>query len=309
MMYFTDKLIKYAVGAIAGAVLIGGYMSADIYNLQKKECETERIPPMCWVKNTPAMLVRMTTGLTSGVIAGTGLTFALGFFPAFIRDGKKYGVTGYASQAILFTTIALSGYVVITSGIIRAGDELAQLISPVDPLSPEERAVMTEKGRISVMETPNVKAFLDMIAYGEGMEKEPEFGYKTKVGYEKFNSYEQHPNDCVRISSINDCSTAAGRYQFLNRTWWSLQARLRLPDFSPTSQDKAAIQLLKDYGIYDLVKQGKIDKAIFKASRVWASMPSSYHNRSFYRGQSAKRVQSLRVKYNQYLEGYKKHEN
>jgi muramidase (phage lysozyme) len=305
-MILTDKLIKYAVGAIAGALFIGGYMSVDTYNLQKTECEKDRFPPVCWTTKTPAMLVRMTTNVVSGAIAGVGVFFIVGFFPNFLKAGKRYGISGYVSQTILFISITLGGYILITSGIIRVGDELAEFITPKDSLTPEQREAV-DKARIYVAPSEiNVKAFLDMIAYGEGMTNEPDGGYKTIVGYQRFSSYRQHPNKCIYIRSIRDCSTAAGRYQFLNKTWYRLQSRLRLPDFSPESQDKAAIQLLKDGGILHLIQQGKIDQAIFKSSRIWASMPKSYNNRSYYSNQPAKRVQDLRAKYNQFVKEYQK---
>ncbi|NBR71775.1 MAG: hypothetical protein EBT75_06755 [Proteobacteria bacterium] len=74
-------------------------------------------------------------------------------------------------------------------------------------------------------------------------------------------------------------STAAGAYQFIKPTWERVRqtkgARKRLVDFSPTSQDEAAVRLLDEIGATPLIQSGHIGDAIKVASRVWASLPGS----------------------------------
>jgi lysozyme len=48
-----------------------------------------------------------------------------------------------------------------------------------------------------------------------------------------------------------------------------------LPDFSPASQDAAAIEYLKDLGALRLIKAGDFNGALQKAGRAWASLPTS----------------------------------
>jgi lysozyme len=70
-------------------------------------------------------------------------------------------------------------------------------------------------------------------------------------------------------------SSAAGAYQLIKATWIRLRDKLQLPDFSPASQDLAAVQLLDDIGALKLVQAGDIQGALAKASKVWASLPGS----------------------------------
>jgi lysozyme len=71
-------------------------------------------------------------------------------------------------------------------------------------------------------------------------------------------------------------STAAGAYQFIRPTWDRIRAiSPRLPDFSPDSQDIAAIRLLNQIGALALIEAGDIAGAVAKASKTWASLPGS----------------------------------
>lgn len=112
---------------------------------------------------------------------------------------------------------------------------------------------------------PKIKAFLDLIGKSEGAD------YNILYGGSKFTDFSKHPNKAITAGGIT--STAAGKYQFLNRTWVGVATRLKLKDFSPASQDAAAIQLLKDRGAYNLIISGEITQAIYLCSKEWASMP------------------------------------
>lgn len=74
--------------------------------------------------------------------------------------------------------------------------------------------------------------------------------YDVMYGGERFTDFSQHPNKPVRITSgphEGKTSTAAGRYQMLYSTWVKARDALGLTDFSPESQDRAAIWLAKDF--------------------------------------------------------------
>ena len=75
-------------------------------------------------------------------------------------------------------------------------------------------------------------------------------------------------------------STATGAYQFLSTTWDQCKKALNLPDFSPASQDKAAIHLIKGAGALDNVKKGEFTKAVYKVKQIWASLPGSTHDQN-----------------------------
>lgn len=68
----------------------------------------------------------------------------------------------------------------------------------------------------------NITAFLDMLAVSEGTAGHGDDGYNVLVGGDLFHGYDRHPNVLVTLNSKGLKSTAAGRYQFLRRTWASL---------------------------------------------------------------------------------------
>lgn len=117
---------------------------------------------------------------------------------------------------------------------------------------------------------PNIRAFLKMIRVGEGTADAG--GYTRLVGGGTFYDFSDHPRTLVHVRAGLD-STAAGAYQFLVGTWDEVARKLGLSDFSPASQDLAAVQKLKDRGAYADVVAGRINAALSKVSYEWASLP------------------------------------
>lgn len=119
----------------------------------------------------------------------------------------------------------------------------------------------------------NARAFLDTLAYAEGTNDH----YNYIYSFETFTSYTNHPRK--RICSGGICSTAAGRYQFLSKTWSSLAKDLGLTDFTPPSQEKATMEVIRRLGAYPAVagssKYANFSKAIRKLNKTWASLPGS----------------------------------
>ena len=127
----------------------------------------------------------------------------------------------------------------------------------------------------------NIKAFLDMIAYSElgtDLLKRSDNGYNVVVGGSLFYNYQDHPRKKVWIKSIKNYSTAAGRYQILARYYDHYKLSLRLPDFSPNSQDAIAIQMIKEQGAYNHILKGHFATAIRLVSNIWASLPGAGYN-------------------------------
>ncbi|MCA8065486.1 glycoside hydrolase family protein [Burkholderia sp. AU38729] len=124
-------------------------------------------------------------------------------------------------------------------------------------------------------------AFLDMIAASEitpALLAKSDDGYNVLVGATParpllFSSYAAHPN--VLNRNIPVPSTAAGRYQILYRWWRIYQAQLQLPDFGPASQDRYALQQLREHGALPLIDAGRFREAVAKVSNVWASLPGA----------------------------------
>ena len=121
----------------------------------------------------------------------------------------------------------------------------------------------------------NLYAFLWMVRHAEGTAGMN--GYRTMFGSGLFHSFADHPRKKIRRRSGKSyiTSTAAGAYQFLAGTWDECQIALGLPDFSPASQDQAARFLINRRGALNDVLAGRLDRAIKKCNKVWASLPGS----------------------------------
>ena len=134
-----------------------------------------------------------------------------------------------------------------------------------------DAAPIEETGTDTDMAQKNRDAFLAMIRYSEGA------NYNTLFGGGTFSGYADHPRQYI-TKTVNGrplTSSAAGAYQFLARTWDPLRARLGLPDFSPASQDAAAIELIREWGALPDVDAGRFAIAVQKVRKVWASLPGA----------------------------------
>lgn len=143
------------------------------------------------------------------------------------------------------------------------------------------------------LKNPRVRAFLDMIAFAEGTTK---YSYYTLVGNTRLASISQHPNKLVRLRA-NLSSTAAGRYQFLYRTWQDLKRQnpRDLANFGERAQDIGAIMLLRGCGALDKIERGDTAGAIHVARKIWASFPGAGY------GQGERKLSALLDVYNNAL--------
>ncbi|WP_447887688.1 glycoside hydrolase family 24 protein [Serratia fonticola] len=133
----------------------------------------------------------------------------------------------------------------------------------------------------------NLQAFLDMLAWSEGTSTSPATknkGYDVIVtGVDKkpevFTDYSDHPFNKGRPSKVINSkgltSNASGRYQFMLKDWAHYRALLKLPGFGPESQDKWAIQLIKERRALQDIEAGNIQAAISKCRNIWASLPGA----------------------------------
>lgn len=126
-----------------------------------------------------------------------------------------------------------------------------------------------------------LRAFLDLIAWSEGTDngRQPtnNHGYDVIVGGKLFYDYSKHPGAYVKLNP-RLTSSAAGRYQILEKFAKHYMKQLRLPDFGPDSQDKIAIQLIKECKALDDIYAGRIHSAIYKCRSRWASLPGAGYN-------------------------------
>lgn len=125
----------------------------------------------------------------------------------------------------------------------------------------------------------NVVAVLDMIAFCEGTDNgrqaTRDHGYDVIVGGQLITSYADHPRVLVSLTKLGIKSTAAGRYQVLAKYFDAYRQLLRLSDFSPLSQDRIAIQQIRERTALPLIVAGRIEEAIGRISNIWASLPGA----------------------------------
>jgi len=111
---------------------------------------------------------------------------------------------------------------------------------------------------------PRVRAMLALIRDREGP------AYNVIYGGKTFDDYSRHPNIGVGGSH------AAGAYQIQPGTWEPIRKALNLPDFSPSSQDLAAVDLLRQKGVTGRLLSNDPEDAILKAGAgTWESLPAS----------------------------------
>jgi len=124
----------------------------------------------------------------------------------------------------------------------------------------------------------NERAFLDMIATAEGTIGRGDDGYNILFGGGTFTGYADHPRQLITRTFANGLtvtSSAAGRYQFLRKTWDEVARLQGLPDFSPASQDTAALYLIRRAGALPLVQAGRFADAVKRVKKIWASLPGA----------------------------------
>lgn len=147
----------------------------------------------------------------------------------------------------------------------------------VEPIYPEFAETTYEDTRI--VRDENLNAFLAMIRTFEAGTA-GDRSYSTLIGGGQFYDFSEHPfilnPDMLAIQSGSlPASKAAGAYQFLPQTWSEARDALGLPDFSPASQDAAAIFLIRRRGALADVENGNFSTAIIKLGKEWASLPGS----------------------------------
>lgn len=130
----------------------------------------------------------------------------------------------------------------------------------------------------SAISSSNRAAFLTTIAVSEGTENLGYHGYNVLFGGALFSDYKDHPRKEILVPRLGIETTAAGRYQILERTFDSYKKLLNLPDFSPSSQDTIALQLTKERNALGDIDAGRVSDAVQKCSNIWASFEgNNYH--------------------------------
>lgn len=138
---------------------------------------------------------------------------------------------------------------------------------------------------VAALENSNVRAFLNMLRYGEGTSGEDGyrmmFGGAHLVGLDGVpgtaDDFADHPRKSItrNLGGNPITSTAAGAYQFLSKTWDGLVKQYGFNDFSPKNQDLGAVALILGRRALEDVSAGRFAEAVAKCNREWASLPGS----------------------------------
>lgn len=161
---------------------------------------------------------------------------------------------------------------------------------------------MTQKYR-DALQNANVLAFLRVIRHGESSQDEDAYRWlfgSTRSKPKTFDSFDDHPR--VRTYEVYDgqfikngkldFTTAAGAYQITESTWGGCSRALGLTDFSPESQDLAAVYLIDGRKALSDVLAGRVESAIDKLGQEWASLSSSMYGQPTVKLADALRVYS-----------------
>ncbi|MEL6814546.1 MAG: glycoside hydrolase family protein [Cyanobacteria bacterium J06598_3] len=135
---------------------------------------------------------------------------------------------------------------------------------------------------------PYIRALMRTISAAESNTKDP---YRLLYGGKRVKDLSTHPDECVRIvngPNVNDCTTAAGRYQFLTTTW-ETQARAyhperpawyevwERPSFEPLYQDVVVHDWLADQAVWGVdisqrLEAGDVQDMLELLSGTWTSL-------------------------------------
>lgn len=177
-------------------------------------------------------------------------------------------------------------YAYVRNNPVNASDPTGrQFAGPMAVAGEMGRIYRAQRDPYQLVLDCRVLAMLDAIAYSEGTARDPNNGYGTIVRgtVQSANDpalvgqvnaittdFTQHPNALVRLTPTLS-STAAGRYQFLHRTWTGLG----LPDFTPQSQDIGGVMLMLRRRMVAPLLTGNIQQSVTNGNREWASLPGS----------------------------------
>lgn len=146
-------------------------------------------------------------------------------------------------KAVAFAALALALYFVAREAVAN---------DPAPPAAGDEMA--------------NLAAFLYLIRQVESGQD-----YAIMWGGSHFASFADHPRVMNDVNGRR--STAAGAYQIVAGTWDTVvQPALHLPDFTPASQDAAAVYLIQRRGVMSHVLAGNFAAAVSGLRLEWEAL-------------------------------------
>ncbi|MEA5579060.1 glycoside hydrolase family protein [Anabaena sp. UHCC 0451] len=134
---------------------------------------------------------------------------------------------------------------------------------------------------------PYIRALMRTISFSEANSKRP---YSLLYGGQQINDLSRHPQICVTIvtgPNTGNCSTAAGRYQIINTTWFEIAPRYHPHpsqlmfwnnySFEAEYQDVVVYRWLNDAKVWgvdisQLLRQKKLTEVLRRLSPTWTSL-------------------------------------
>jgi muramidase (phage lysozyme) len=171
---------------------------------------------------------------------------------------------------------ALLGFVYLLQWYIH-GD-----LHPGDPIFTVQQPPLVMQGG-----DPYIRALMRTISASEANGNRP---YSLLYGGQQVQDLRRHPEICVTIvtgPNKGNCSTAAGRYQIINRTWFEIAPRYHPHppklmfwssySFEAQYQDIVVYGWLKDTKVWgtdisQLLQKGKIKDVLRLLSPTWTSL-------------------------------------
>ncbi|HEN3396339.1 TPA: glycoside hydrolase family 104 protein [Yersinia enterocolitica] len=226
--------------------------------------------------------------LTAAGLAGTA--GALKFVGGMLSGGGKppagaAGGRGWLSR-LLVNPVTIGAAAALTPGNIFTSADDAKAMSNPDAIGRQNWAKNNpgvpypsdSSDLNNLVDDPNVRQYLDVLSNAEGTASYANSGYNTMFGGDQFYDNSDHPRqlkDFTQTDGTKNKTSAAGRYQFTSSSWDDAAKALNLTDFSPRSQDLAALFLIQRAGQLENVTNGNFADATSGLGGVWASLPSS----------------------------------
>ena len=188
---------------------------------------------------------------------------------------KRFEIKGV--EKLIGPVAALLGFVYLFQWYV-----FDNFTSSLEPVFQRNQPPLVMKGG-----DPYIRALMRTISASEANSKRP---YSILYGGKHVNDLSTHPEICVTIvngPNKGDCSTAAGRYQIINKTWYQIAPKYhpnpsglmmwKKYSFEAEYQDIVVHRWLSDRGVWGvdlsrLLQEGNVKAVLKKLSPTWTSL-------------------------------------
>ncbi|HGP0860146.1 TPA: glycoside hydrolase family 104 protein [Yersinia enterocolitica] len=212
--------------------------------------------------------------LTAADLAGTAgaVKFVGGMLPGSSKPpAGAGGGRGWLSR-LLVNPVTIGAAAALTPGNIFTSADDAKAMSNPEALKRQNWAKNNPgvpypsdtSDLNNLVDDPNVRQYLEVLSKAEGTASYANSGYNTMFGGDQFYDSSDHPRqlkDFTQTDGTKNKTSAAGRYQFTSSSWDDAAKALNLTDFSPRSQDLAALFLIQRAGQLENVTNGNFADA------------------------------------------------